>query len=172
MTNIVMSAKSSTIAYPVVESEGPKVRKHVFSVAEMYAIAGTALSTGDTADVMPINVGELVVGGWVRIITPSGTTSSCFYVGDQTTADLFIKDAIIDATAAAGTLYPFGKGATGSALLYTQSTSANYEVTWVGGKFYTAANTVRVCLAGTEPETTGVYEIAIIYYPATTSSTI
>jgi hypothetical protein len=172
MANYTMSAKASTCAYSVVESEGPKVRKHVFSVAEMLAIKGSALSTDDTADVMIINAGELIVDGWVRIITASTTSSSCFYVGDQDTADLFIKDAIIDATTTAGTVYKFGKGATGSALLYTQSTSSAYEVTWVGGKYYSAANTVRVCLSSTEPESDGVYEIAIVYYPVTASTTV
>ena len=125
------------------------VRKHVINFADVLATKGSALAAGDTVDVLALFPGERVVDVTARVIT-AATAASTVTVGDQANATSYITSVACDG--AAGTLTG-GNGAN----FFTQSGVTPFAVTWVGGKFYTAANTIRITLGATAPQA-GVIE--------------
>lgn len=135
--------------YKTVEKNAYFARKHVISFADVLATKGSTLAQNDTVDVLTINPGERVVDVTARVIT-AGTTSSTVTVGDQAGATSYITSVACDGTAGTVT------GADG-AYIFSQAGTVPYAVTWVGGKYYTAANTVRLTLGATAPQA-GVIE--------------
>ena len=133
--------------YKVVESSGYILRKHVINFADAVTVKGSPLAAGDTIDILSLNVGEFVDFCSSRVIT-AGTAASTATVGDQSSAAGLIASVACDAVT--GTLVP-GSGA----LLQNGLTPFN-----ILGKYYTAANTVRLTLGATPPQT-GVIEFVV-----------
>ncbi len=138
--------------YKTVEKNTYFARKHVINFADVLATKGSALAQNDTVDIVPLNIGERVVDVTARIIT-AGTTSSTVTVGDQAGATSYLTTLAVDGTA--GTV----SGANG-AYIFTQSGTTPFAVTWVGGKYYAAANTLRMTLGATAPQA-GVVEFTV-----------
>lgn len=139
--------------YKVVEKNAHFVRKHVINFADVLATKGSALAQNDTVDALAVYAGERVKEVYVRAIT-AGTASSTFTVGDQAGATGFITSVAADA--AAGTV-------TTAYGTYVQAGSTTYLTT--GGKYYSAANTIRLTLGATAPQA-GVVEV-VAYIDAT-----
>ena len=149
--------------YKTVEKNDRFTRKHVINFADVLATKGSALAQNDTVDILTINPGERIVDVTARIIT-AGTASSTVTVGDQAGATSYIASVACDGTAGTVT------GANG-AYIFSQSGTAPYAVTWVGGKYYTAANTLRMTLGATAPQA-GVIEFALVVQQLGTDSAI
>lgn len=133
--------------YKQVEKNAHVVRKHVVNFADVLATKGSALVATDTVDVMTLFPGEFLVGAYSRVIT-AGTAGSTVTVGDQASAAGFIASVAVDA--AASTVLS-GSGA------LLQSGLTPFSIL---GKFYSAANTVRLTLGATAPQA-GVVEITV-----------
>jgi len=149
--------------YKTVEKNSHFARKHVISFADVLATKGSALATNDTVDILTLNPGERVVNVTARVIT-AGTASSTVTVGDQSDADGYIASVACDGTA--GTV----SGANG-AYLFTQYGTTPFAVTWVGGKSYSATNTLRMTLGATAPQA-GVVEFTAFIEQVGTDSAI
>ena len=120
-------------------------RTRVLDFAEAVTKKGSALVNGNTIDIMPFYAGELVTNVISRILV-AGTASCTVTVGDDATAAGFMASLAVDG--AANTV----ANSTGS-FIFTQAGSSAYAVTWVGGKFYTATNALRIALSsGTTAE--------------------
>ncbi len=138
--------------YKTVEKNNAFARKHVINFADVLATKGSALAQNDTVDILTLNPGERIVDVTSRIIT-AGTGSSTVTVGDQAGAASYISSVACDGTAGTVT------GANG-AYIFTQSGTTPFAITWLGGKYYTAANTLRMTLGATAPQA-GVIEFTI-----------
>lgn len=149
--------------YKTVEKNSYFARKHVINFADVLATKGSALAQNDTVDIVPLNPGERVIDVTARIIT-AGTASSTVTVGDQAGAASYIASVAIDGTA--GTVTG-GNGA----YLFSQSGTTPFAVTWVGGKYYTAANTLRMTLGATAPQA-GILEFTVFIEQLGTDSAI
>lgn len=135
--------------YKVCEKNTYLARKHVINFVDVLATKGSPLVATDTVDILGLFPGERLVDVTARVITV-GTASSTVTVGDQAGAASYIASVACDGTV--GTITG-GNGA----YLFTQSGTTPFAVTWVGGKYYTAANTLRMTLGATAPQA-GVIE--------------
>lgn len=126
-------------SYQIYEANSYKVRKHVFDIAVDMATQ----NANDIAKVIPIYAGEFVANVFLRVVTASTTGSSTVSVGDSGSGTAWFPTG--QAVTSTGVF-----SATG-ANVFTQSGSVPYAVTWVGGKYYSAADYVSVTLGSTAP---------------------
>lgn len=153
------AAAQQATSYKMYETMiSPLVRKKVFSFADLAAVKGSAVASGDTYDLLPIFAGELVVGTYIRVITADGSAST-LALGDQSAASFQAATAL---NATAGTVVG-GSGA------YLQSGTTPFAIT--GGKYYSAANTLRATVGGTAG-TAAVFEVVMAYLPMGTLATV
>lgn len=121
-----------------------KIRRRLVDIAEFLAKKGSALAENDVLLAMPIEAGELVKNVTCIMVT-AGTASSTATVGDGTDPDGWIKSVTCD-SAANVTFNSDG------AYVFTQATTTEKPVTWVGGKYYAAADTIDLKLGSTPPQ--------------------
>ena len=138
---------------PKYENVPIKLMKHVVSLADLAIVKGSAAASGDTFDLMVIPAGTMVVGVAVRTLVPvaGGSVSSpTVAIGDQSAASFQAACAV---DAAANTVVA-GSGA------YLQAATVPYACT--GGKFFSAANSVRLTLGGTwTSATAGSFQVLV-----------
>ena len=127
-------------------------RRHVIDIAEAIAKKGSALIATDVLESVAVDPNTIVTGGWIRVITPC-TAGCTISVGDAASAAGYVA-AGTSAAAAANTVYGFN-----GALI--QSGTTPFATT--GGKYYAAADTVDITLAGTAP-TVGQLEVVVVGY--------
>ena len=124
---------------------------HVVDLADLAIVKGSAAAGTDTFDVLNIPAGTIVKSVAIRTLVPvaGGSVSGATIVLGDVDAASFM--AACDVTAAANTL-AFGSGA------YLQGATVPYAV--LTGKFYSAANHLRMTLGGTwTGATAGRFEV-------------
>jgi hypothetical protein len=125
--------------------------KRVITLADLATIKASAAAGTDTFDLLPITAGMVVLSTAIRTLVPvsGGSVSSpTIALGDQSAAD-FQSATAVDAAAQT---YVAGSGT------YLQKATDPYNL--AGGKFYSAANTLRATLGGTwTAATAGSFEV-------------
>lgn len=121
----------------------PQVRSRLIDIAEFNTKKGSNVAAADVLLALPIFAGERVLNVGVRIVT-AGTASSTVTVGDGDDTDGWIKSVTCDS--AANTQFN-----SNGAYIFTQATSTDKPVTWVGGKLYTADDSIDLVAGGTPP---------------------
>ena len=159
-----LSTGANDSRYQVYEKR-PILRTHVVDFAKALALKGSALAQNDTVDLLPLYKGELLKSITVRVIT-AGTDSSTIAVGesDDSGTDNYIASVTVDS--AAGTIFNAG-----GAAIFTQATSDDKPVTWVGGKYMAANKALRCTLGATAPQA-GVLEFVAEIVPVGSGSTL
>lgn len=132
------------------------MRSKVIDFAEATTLKGSALAQNDVIEAIPLKPGEILVSGYARIITAgtASTTAQLGITGDD--ADGFIKTIALDATAGTVT-------AANGAYVFTQATSTEKPVTWIGGKYIATADTLDLLLDASTAVTSGQVEVIAIF---------
>ena len=136
MTNYSLINSDQTTwnkAYQIYEEMRPyKLRRHALNIATDM----TTHVAADTADLVPLGAGDVIVMVFANVITAATVTSSTVHVGDSGSATRFMTDLSCTATG------------------FTFSTTAcPYG--------YATTNAIRITLGTTAP-TTGVLDIGAI----------
>lgn len=131
-------------------------KRKVIDFVECTALKGAALAQNDVIEAIPLEAGEILVGGFAKIITAGtgSTTAQIGITGDD--ADGFIASVALDGTAGTVT-------AANGAYLFTQSGSTPFAVTWVGGKAIATDDTLDLLLNATTAVKAGVVEVIAIF---------
>ena len=131
-------------------------KRKVIDFVECTALKGSALAQNDVIEAIPLEAGEILVGGFAKIITAGtgSTTAQIGITGDD--ADGFIASVALDGTAGTVT-------AANGAYLFTQSETTPYAVTWVGGKAIATDDTLDLLLNATTAVKAGVVEVIAIF---------
>lgn len=126
---------------PKLELTPVKLMKIVVDLADLAIAKGSAAAGADTFDVINIPAGTIVKSVAIRTLVPVAgaetVSSPTIILGDEDAASFQAACAV---DAAANTMV-FGSGA------YLQAATVPYAV--LGGKFYKAANHIRMTLGGT-----------------------
>jgi len=125
------------------------VRKRKVDLAEAAAKKGSALAANDVIQAIEVQAGEIVVGGYLKVLTGNGA-SNVASVGDgDSTAGYLVGTTDINTVAT----IPFNG-------VLLQLGSATFQMT--GGKVYAADDTIDIkLLAGGTVGSVGVYELAV-----------
>jgi len=131
-------------------------KRKVVDFAECTALKGSALAQNDVIEAIPLTAGEILVGGFAKIITAgtASTTAQVGITGDD--ADGLIKSIALDGTAGTVT------GANG-AYLFTQATTTDKPVSWFGGKPIASNDTLDLLLDAATAVTAGRVEVIAIF---------
>ena len=131
-------------------------KRKVIDFVECTALKGAALAQNDVIEAIPLEAGEILVGGFAKIITAGtgSTTAQIGITGDD--ADGFIASVALDGTAGTVT-------AANGAYLFTQSETSPFAVTWVGGKAIATDDTLDLLLNATTAVKAGVVEVIAIF---------
>ena len=131
-------------------------KRKVIDFVECTALKGSALAQSDVIEAIPLEAGEILVGGFAKIITAgtANTTAQIGITGDD--ADGFIASVALDGTAGTVT-------AANGAYLFTQSETSPFAVTWVGGKAIATDDTLDLLLNATTAVKAGVVEVIAIF---------
>ena len=131
-------------------------KSKVIDFAECTTLKGSALAQNDVIEAIPLKVGEILVGGYVQILVAGtgSTTAQVGITGDD--ADGLVKSVALDGTAGTVT------GANG-AYLFTQATSTDKPVSWIGGKYIATADTLDLLLDAATAVTAGRVEVIAIF---------
>lgn len=131
-------------------------KSKVIDFAECTALNGSALAQNDVIEAIPLKPGEILVGGYAKILV-AGTTSTTAQVGiTGDDADGLIKSIALDGTAGTVT-------SANGAYIFTQATSTDKPVTWVGGKYISTADTLDLLLDASTAVTAGRVEVIAIF---------
>jgi len=130
-------------------------KRKVIDFAECTALKGSALAQNDVIEAIPLEAGEILVGGFAKIIT-TGTANTTAQVGTGDDSDGLIKSVALDGNAGTVT-------AANGAYIFTQATSANYAVTWVGGKAIATDDTLDLLLDASTAVAAGKVEVIAIF---------
>ncbi len=147
------AATTNTIGYGVnasFDSNSLITRKRIINFAEWSAKKSSALEANDICQAIPVKAGEIVIGGYLKVITGNGA-SNVGSVGDGDSAAGYLAATTDFNTVAT---IPFGQ----APLL--QSASSTYGIT--GGKVYTADDTIDIkVLAGGTVGSVAVMELCV-----------
>ena len=132
--------------YQSYESQALVKRVRTIDFAEAVTAKGSALVNTNTIDAVKIDIGDIVIGVYVRQIT-SGTASSTVTVGYDGSATAFIASVSTDAAA----------GTVGAATL--------------GATYFAAASAVRLTCGNTAPQT-GIVEVTTLSLQTKASATV
>lgn len=130
-------------------------KRKVIDFAECAALKGSALAQNDVIEAIPLNAGEILVGGFAKIIT-KGTASTTAQVGTGGDTDGLIKSVALDGNAGTVT-------AANGAYLLTQSGSTPFAVTWTGSKAIATDDTLDLLLDASTAVTAGQVEVIAIF---------
>lgn len=131
-------------------------KRKVVDFVECTALKGSALAQNDVIEAIPLEAGEILVGGFAKIIT-KGTASTTAQVGiTDDDADGLIKTVSLDGNAGTVT------NANG-AYIFTQATTTDKPVTWYGGKAITTDDTLDLLLDAATAVTAGQVEVIAIF---------
>ena len=131
-------------------------KRKVIDFAECTALKGSALAKDDVIEAIPLEAGEILVGGFAKIITAgtANTTAQVGITGDD--ADGLIKSVGLDGNAGTVT-------AANGAYIFTQATTQNYAVTWLGGKAIATDDTLDLLLNASTAVAAGKVEVIAIF---------
>ena len=131
-------------------------KRKVIDFTECTTLKGSALAQNDVIEAIPLEAGEILVGGFAKIITAGtgSTTAQIGITGDD--ADGLIKSVALDGTAGTVT-------AANGAYLFTQATTTDKPVTWLGGKAIATDDTLDLLLDAATAVTAGKVEVIAIF---------
>ena len=131
-------------------------KRKLIDFAECTALKGSALAQNDVIEAIPLDAGEILVGGFAKIITAgtASTTAQVGITGDD--VDGFIASVALDGSA--GTVTPAG-----GAYLLTQSATTPFAVTWTGSKAIATDDTLDLLLNASTAVTAGQVEVIAIF---------
>jgi len=131
-------------------------KRKVIDFVECTALKGSALAQNDVIEAIPLEAGEILVGGFAKIIT-AGTASTTATIGiTDDDPDGLIKSVALDGTAGTVT-------AANGAYIFTQATTDDKPVTWVGGKAIATDDTLDLLLDHSTAVKAGVVEVIAIF---------
>jgi len=131
-------------------------KRKVIDFAECTALKGSALAQNDVIEAIPLEAGEILVGGFAKIITAgTGSTTATIGITDDD-ADGLIKSVALDGTAGTVT-------AANGAYLLTPDGSTPFAVTWLGGKAIATDDTLDLLLDANTAVTAGQVEVIAIF---------
>ena len=131
-------------------------KRKLIDFVECTALKGSALAQNDVIEAIPLDAGEILVGGFAKIITAgtASTTAQVGITGDD--ADGFIASVALDGSAGAVT-------AANGAYLLTQSGTSPFAVTWTGSKAIATDDTLDLLLNASTAVTAGQVEVIAIF---------
>lgn len=131
-------------------------KRKVIDFAECAALKGSALAQNDVIEAIPLNAGEILVGGFAKIITAgtASTTAQVGITGDD--ADGLIASVALDGSAGTVT-------AANGAYLFTQGGTSPFAVTWTGSKAIATDDTLDLLLDAATAVTAGRVEVIAIF---------
>lgn len=149
MATVTLTPADPKSAYPVFEGAKIEVRRHLLDFAEAATKKGSNLAAADVIETVSVKAGEIVVGVWARVKTAMGAAGTA-EVGDGVDPNGFIASVDLNAL-----------GATFSSGAYMLNTIGPVLV---GGKLYTADDTIDLVLGGTVANA-GQVEIFVLILP-------
>ena len=131
-------------------------KRKVIDFVECTALKGSALAQNDVIEAIPLEAGEILVGGFAKIITAgtASTTAKVGITGDD--ADGFIASVALDGSAGTVT-------AANGAYLLTQSGTTPFAVTWTGSKAISTDDTLDLLLDASTAVAAGRVEVIAIF---------
>lgn len=131
-------------------------KRKVIDFVECTALKGSALAQNDVIEAIPIDAGEILVGGFAKIITAgtASTTAQVGITGDD--VDGFIASVALDGSAGTVT-------AANGAYLLTQSGTTPFAVTWTGSKAIATDDTLDLLLNASTAVAAGRVEVIAIF---------
>lgn len=131
-------------------------KRKVIDFVECTALKGSALAQNDVIEAIPLGAGEILVGGFAKIITAgtASTTAQVGITGDD--ADGFIASVALDGSAGTVT-------AANGAYLLTQSGTTPFAVTWTGSKAIATDDTLDLLLNASTAVAAGRVEVIAIF---------
>lgn len=151
MATVTLTPADPKSAYPVFEGAKIEVRRHLLDFAEAATKKGSNLAATDVIETVSVKAGEIVVGVWAYVRTAMGAAGTAT-IGDGTDPDGFTASFSVNST-----------GATFSSGAYMLNTTGPVLV---GGKLYTADDTIDVVLGGTVANA-GQVELFVLILPTT-----
>lgn len=131
-------------------------KRKVIDFVECTALKGSALAKDDVIEAIPLEAGEILVGGFCKIITAgtASTTAQIGITGDD--PDGLIASVALDGSAGTVT-------AANGAYLLTQSGTTPFAVTWRGGKAIATDDTLDLLLNAATAVAAGKVEVIAIF---------
>ena len=131
-------------------------KRKVVDFVECTALQGSALAQNDVIEAIPLEAGEILVGGFCKIINvgTTSTTAKIGITGDD--PDGFIASVALDNTAGTVT-------AANGAYMLTQSATTPFAVTWTGSKAISTDDTLDLLLNASTAVAAGRVEVIAIF---------